>query len=85
MINQLYYSLLVCILTLCSRGSLVRPLFFDEHEGNPHTLFLTSKIITVDRGQAQSTTTAGERQTAVNTFDRYYHEATTARGNYYCG
>jgi hypothetical protein len=48
-------------------------------------LFLTSKTITVDRGQAQSATTGGEHQTAVNTFDRYFHEATTERGDYYCG
>jgi hypothetical protein len=34
----------------------------------------------VDRGQAQSATTAGERQTAGNTFDQYFHEANTARG-----
>jgi hypothetical protein len=33
----------------------------------------------VDRGQAQSATTGGKRQMAVNTFDGYFHEATTAR------
>ena len=55
---------IVVIRSLYSQGSWCCRCYL-TNEGNSNTFSLTSKINTVDRGQAQSSTTTGELQAVV--------------------